>query len=82
MARQKVVEEPVWLKFQAEARVVEQLDLVGRSTGLGRLGKGEMLRTALQEFVNSRMADDSIRHFVESQLRAPALKLSPRGKNG
>ena len=79
MARPKKFEDPKWLKFQAEAHVVQQLDLIGRASGSGSLDRSEMLRVALNEFVASRLADDSVRDFVESRFVAPTLRLHGRG---
>ena len=78
MARPKKCENPKWLKFQAEIHVVRQLDLIGRASGAGSLDRGEMLRVALEEFVASRLADASVRDFVESRLGAPTLRLHGR----
>lgn len=75
MARPKKFEDPKWVKFQAEIYVVQQLDLIGRASGAGSLDRSEMLRVALNEFVTSRLEDESVRDFVESRLGAPTLRL-------
>lgn len=63
------------MRFQAEASVVRQLDLIGRSHKAGRLDRAEMLRTALDNFIATQLTDDSVREFVEQQLGTPALRL-------
>lgn len=51
------------------------LDLIGRAQRSGRPSRAEQLRVALEEYVATRMADESIREFVQTRLETPALKL-------
>ena len=78
MSRPKKLEEPTLVRFHAEARTVQQLDLIGRSSKAGRMDRSEMLRTALNSFISLQLADDAVRTFVEQNMVTPALRLHRR----
>ncbi len=68
MARPRVTNDGESLSFVADVEEVEVLDLIGRASTIGTPSRSAMLRLALHEFIESRMADASIRQFVESHL--------------
>jgi len=56
------------LSFTADGQKVEMLDLIARASKIGVPARAAMLRVALDEFIDSRMRDDHVRAFVESNM--------------
>ncbi len=75
MGRPKLTSDPKQLSVTVDALMLETLDLIGRASSVGRPTRAEMIRVALQEFIEARLASPEVKTFVDSQRANRPLRL-------
>ena len=75
MGRPRLTSEPRQITIATDKATVETLDLIGRASPLGKPARAEMIRMALREFIENRMANAEVKSFVESRRTKQPLRL-------